>query len=379
MNTDSVRMSARSAATPDTPEMVADDADSYDQDADTGWRPVWRRFRSNRLGYASLLLFVVMLLASVFSDVIATDRPLIVRYDGHYHFPLLKTYADTQFGGDLPTPADYLDPDVRGRLHAKGSWAMYAPDHYRYDTINYYAAQPNPAPPSAENWLGTDSFGRDVFARVLYGFRTSIFFALALTLTSAVLGIVSGAVQGFFAGRVDLVGQRLLEIWNALPDLYLLIILGSIFQPSLLLLLVLLSMFGWIALSDYVRAEFLRNRSLEFVKAARTLGLTNFQIIWRHILPNSLTPIITYLPFRMNSAILSLTSLDFLGMGVPPPTPSLGELLAEGKDNLNAWWISAAAFTALVVTLLLLTFIGDALRKALDGRSRGAALGGRGR
>jgi microcin C transport system permease protein len=213
-------------------------------------------------------------------------------------------------------------------------------------------------------------------ARIIYGFRLSVLFGLALTILSSVVGIGVGAVQGFFGGWVDLIGQRLIEIWSALPDLYLLIIFASIFTPSLWLLFILLSMFGWLVLSDYVRAEFLRNRMLDYVKAASTMGLTNAQIMWRHVLPNSLTPVITFLPFRMSAAILSLTSLDFLGLGVQPPTPSLGELLQEGKNNLDAWWISISAFTALVVTLLLLTFMGDALRNALDTRSRGSAFGG---
>lgn len=235
---------------------------------------------------------------------------------------------------------------------------------------------PNPAPPSRANWLGTDAQGRDLLARLVYGFRVSVEFGLILTVIGTLLGIAAGAVQGFFGGRIDIVGQRLIEIWSSLPELYLLIIFASIFTPSLWLLFVLLSMFGWLVLSDYVRAEFLRNRALDYVKAARTMGLSNAQIIWRHVLPNSLTPVITFLPFRMSAAILSLTSLDFLRLGVPPPTPSLGELLKQGKNNLDAWWISVSAFAALVVTLLLLTFIGDALRNALDARTRGSAFGG---
>jgi microcin C transport system permease protein len=218
------------------------------------------------------------------------------------------------------------------------------------------------------NWLGTDSQGRDMTARLLYGFRVSIWFAIALTAIGVVLGVAAGAVQGYFAGRVDLVTQRLIEIWGSMPELYLLIIFASIFEPSLLLLLVLLSLWGWMGLSDYVRAEFLRNRSLEFVKAARALGLSDAQIIWRHVLPNSMTPVITFLPFRMSAAILALTSLDFLGLGVPSTVPSLGQLLNQGKNNLDAWWIIVPTFALLVVTMLLLTFIGDALRDAFDTR-----------
>ncbi len=254
------------------------------------------------------------------------------------------------------------------RIRAGDNFAIYPPVRYSYDTINYFAKVPNPAPPSAENWLGTDDRGRDVFARLLYGFRLSVIFALALTISGTLLGMLAGAVQGFYGGRIDLTLQRLIEIWGSLPELYLLIIFASIFEPHLWLLFVLLSLFGWIGLSDYVRAEFLRNRQLDYVRAARAMGLSNWQIIRRHVLPNSMTPVITFLPFRMSGAILSLTSLDFLGLGVPPPTPSLGELLNQGKANLDAWWISLATFVVLVLTLLLLTFMGDALRNALDTR-----------
>ncbi|MEA3121829.1 MAG: microcin transport system permease protein, partial [Paraburkholderia sp.] len=269
-----------------------------------------------------------------------------------------------------------LDPYIASRITSNGNFAIYPPDRHYYDTIDYFASRPFPAPPSSANWLGTDQFGRDVLSRLLYGFRVSVLMALALTVSGVVFGVLSGAVQGFYGGRVDLIGQRLIEIWGSMPDLYLLIIFASIFEPTLWLLFVLLSLFGWLVLSDYVRAEFLRNRSLDYVRAARTMGLSNWQIIWAHVLPNSLTPVITFLPFRMSAAILSLTSLDFLGLGVPPPTPSLGELLQEGKNNLDAWWISMSAFLALVVTLLLLTFMGDALRNALDTRNRGSAFGG---
>ncbi|WP_080420456.1 ABC transporter permease [Burkholderia ubonensis] len=329
-----------------------------------------QRFRRHKVGFASLVVFAILFAASLLAGCLANDRPLVARYDGRWLFPALHAYADRQFGGALPTEADYLDPFIRDQFARPGNFALYAPDHYRYDTVAYHAARPFPAPPSAENWLGTDAFGRDVFARALYGFRSSILFAAALTLSGALVGVLAGAVLGYHAGRVDLVGQRLIEVWNALPDLYLLIILSSIFEPSLPLLFALLAAFGWITLSDYVRGEFLRQRSLDYVRAARTLGLSDWQIMRRHILPNSLTPVITYLPFRMSAAIVALTSLDFLGMGVPPPAPSLGELLAEGKAHLDAWWISATAIGVLVVTLLLLTFIGDALREVFAQRER---------
>jgi microcin C transport system permease protein len=235
-------------------------------------------------------------------------------------------------------------------------------------SVNYFDPNSSPAAPSAVNWLGTDGDGRDMVARLLYGFRVSIWFALVLTVTGTLIGVAAGALQGYFGGKIDLLLQRFIEIWGAVPELYLLIIFASIFEPSLLLLLVLLSLWGWLGLSDYVRAEFLRNRSLEFVKAARALGLSNAQIIWRHVLPNSLTPVITFLPFRMSGAIVALTSLDFLGLGVPPSVPSLGDLLRQGKGNLDSWWIIFPTFALLVLTMLLLTFIGDALRDAFDTR-----------
>ncbi|MGF6609022.1 microcin C transport system permease protein [Paraburkholderia sp. WSM4175] len=339
-------------------------------------RRVWQRFRRQKLGYWSLIVFATLFVLSLLGEVLANDRPLMVRYDGHYYFPIVKDYPETMFGGDFPTRANYLDPFIRKQLTEKGNFAIYPPNHYHYDTIDYFATRPFPASPSATNWLGTDQYGRDVLSRLLYGFRLSVLMALALTVSGIVLGVLAGALQGFYGGRTDLIGQRLIEVWGSMPDLYLLIIFASIFEPSLWLLFILLSMFGWLVLSDYVRAEFLRNRSLDYVRAARTMGLSNWQIIWRHLLPNSMTPVITFLPFRMSAAILSLTSLDFLGLGVAPPTPSLGELLQEGKNNLDAWWISVSAFAALVITLLLLTFMGDALRNALDTRSRGSAFGG---
>ncbi|MGF6790212.1 ABC transporter permease [Paraburkholderia sp. 35.1] len=340
-------------------------------------RRVWQRFRRQKLGYWSLIVFATLFVLSLLGEVLANDRPLMVRYDGHDYFPIVKDYPETMFGGDFPTRANYLDPFIRKQLTEKGNFAIYPPNHYHYDTIDYFATRPFPASPSATSWLGTDQYGRDVLSRLLYGFRLSVLMALALTVSGIVLGVLAGALQGFYGGRTDLIGQRLIEVWSSMPDLYLLIIFASIFEPSLWLLFILLSMFGWLVLSDYVRAEFLRNRSLDYVRAARTMGLSNWQIIWRHLLPNSMTPVITFLPFRMSAAILSLTSLDFLGLGVAPPTPSLGELLQEGKNNLDAWWISVSAFAALVITLLLLTFMGDALRNALDARSRGSAFGGR--
>ncbi|AVO47846.1 peptide ABC transporter permease [Melaminivora suipulveris] len=330
----------------------------------------WQRFRANRLGLWSLVLFCTLVALSLAAELISNDRPLVVRYEGQLYFPLMKDYAETTFGGDFPTPADYLDPFVRQRITQGGNWAIYPPNHYGPGTLNYFSKEPNPSPPSRENWLGTDDRGRDMLAQLIYGFRVSVLFGLALTAVGVVLGVAAGAVQGFFGGKTDLAFQRFIEIWGSMPELYLLIIFSAVFAPSIALLLVLLSLFGWMGLSDYVRAEFLRNRQLDYVKAARALGVKNGQIIWRHILPNSMTPVVTFLPFRMGAAILALTSLDFLGLGVPPGTPSLGELLSQGKNNIDAWWISLSTFAVLVTTLLLLTFMGDALRDALDPRKQ---------
>jgi len=331
-------------------------------------RRAWRRFRRNPLGFWSLVVFSTLVVLSLFADVLSTDKPLVVRYEGKTYFPVLRDYSEKTFGGDFETPADYLDPFIEQRITQGGNWALYAPNRYGPATLNYFSKPPNPAAPSRDNLLGTDERGRDLLAQLIYGFRVSVLFALALTVVGVVLGIATGAVQGFFGGKIDLTFQRLIEIWGAMPELYLLIIFSAIFTPSVSLLLILLSLFGWMGLSDYVRAEFLRNRQMDYVRAARALGVGNLQIMWRHILPNSMVPVVTFLPFRMSAAILALTSLDFLGLGVPPGTPSLGELLSQGKGNIDAWWISLATFCVLVVTLMLLTFMGDALRDALDPR-----------
>lgn len=331
-------------------------------------RRAWLRFKRNRLGFWSLWLFCALVLVSLCAELVSNDKPLIVRYEGQTYFPMLRDYSEKTFGGDFDTPTDYLDPFIQQRLSADGNWAIYTLNRYGPNTLNYFAKSPNPSAPTADNWLGTDDRGRDLLAQLLYGFRVSVLFGLALTATGVVLGVVTGAIQGFFGGKTDLAFQRFIEIWGSMPELYLLIIFSAVFAPSIALLLILLSLFGWMGLSDYVRAEFLRNRQLDYVKAARALGVGNWHIIWRHILPNSLTPVVTFLPFRMSAAILALTSLDFLGLGVPPGTPSLGELLSQGKNSIDAWWISLSTFAVLVVTLLLLTFMGDALRDALDPR-----------
>jgi len=335
-------------------------------------RRAWLRFKQHRLGFWSLILFSVLVLISLGAELESNDRPLLARYEGKWYVPIVQDVPETTFGGDFETATDYLDPFIQAQFEKPGNFAIYPINRSHHRTINYFAKEPNPSAPSADNWLGTDDRGRDVLARLIYGFRVSVLFGLALTVIGVVIGVLSGAVQGFYGGRTDLYLQRLGEIWGSMPELYLLIIFSAVFSPSVGLLILLLSLFGWIGLSDYVRAEFLRNRQLDHVRSARALGLTNWQIIRRHILPNSLTPVVTFLPFRMSAAILALTSLDFLGLGVPLDTPSLGEMLQQGKNNLDAWWISLSTFGVLVLTLLLLTFMGDALRDALDPRKEHA-------
>lgn len=331
-------------------------------------RRAWGRFKDNKRGYYSLWIFSILFGLSLFADVLSNDKPLIIHYQGEYYFPLLTHYPETQFGGDFATEADYNDPYVKNLITTGDNWAWYPPNPYRYNSINYYTKHPNPAPPSSDNLLGTDDRGRDVLARLIYGFRLSVLFAFVLTAIGIVIGVLAGALQGYLGGRFDLTAQRLTEIWASMPELYLLIIFASLFEPSVLLLIILLSLFGWMGLADYVRAEFLRGRNMDYVMAAKAMGVSNRAIILRHLLPNSMTPVITFLPFRISGAILALTSLDFLGLGVPPSTPSLGELLSQGKENIEAWWLSLTTFVVLVGALVLLIFIGEALREALDPR-----------
>lgn len=328
----------------------------------------WRRFKANRRGYVSLWIFVILFVLSLGAEFISNDKPLLIHYEGEYYFPLFNTYPETTFGGDFITETDYLDPFIREQLKSGDNWAIYPLNPYSYDTINYFAQYPNPAAPSGDNLLGTDDRGRDVLARLIYGFRISVLFAFAVTGMIVVIGMLIGAIQGYFGGRIDLIGQRISEVWSSMPRLYLLIILASIFTPSLLLLIILLTVFGWMGMADYVRAEFLKGRNMDYVTAARAMGLSNRTIMRRHIMPNAMTPVITFLPFELSGAILALTSLDFLGLGVPPSTPSLGELLAQGKENLDAWWLSMTTFGVLVGMLMLLIFIGEALREAFDTR-----------
>lgn len=328
----------------------------------------WRRFMRNKRGYYSLILFSLLIGVSLVSEIISNDKPFLVVYQGNYYYPLWNQYPETQFGGDFETETDYRDPYIFEKITTEGNKAFFPFNKHSFNSINLEIDGPVPSPPTPENILGTDDRGRDVFARLLYGFRLSVLFGFFLTLVGTVVGIVAGSLQGFFGGKVDLYFQRFIEIWSSMPELYLLIIFASIFKPSVLLLLILLSLFSWMGLSDYVRAEFLKGRNMEYVKAARALGVGNVTIMYRHLLPNGMTPVITFLPFRMSAAILALTSLDFLGLGVPPSTPSLGELLSQGKANIDAWWLSLSTFIVLVGMLILLIFIGEALRETLDPR-----------
>jgi len=333
-------------------------------------RRKWYSFRRNGRGFYSLLFFSMLFFLALFAELLSNDKPFLIKYNGELYFPLLKVYPEVVFGGDFESETDYRDEYILEKLNAGDNFVIFPPNPHSYNSINLSLDQPVPSPPTRENLLGTDDRGRDVLARLIYGFRLSVLFGFALTAVGTLLGIIAGAVQGYFGGRTDIFFQRFIEIWGAMPELYLLIIFASIFKPSVLLLLILLSMFGWMGLSDYVRAEFLKGRNLEYVKAAKALGVGNLTIMYRHLLPNGMTPVITFLPFRMSGAILALTSLDFLGLGVPPSTPSLGELLAQGKANIDAWWLSLSTFIVLVGTLVLLIFIGEALREAFDPRKQ---------
>ncbi|PIE42976.1 MAG: ABC transporter permease [Gammaproteobacteria bacterium] len=324
-------------------------------------------FTNNKRGLWSLWLFLGLFFVTLFAELIANDKPLIVRYDGTFYFPVVRMYAETEFGGEFTTEADYRDSYVKQLIDAKG-WMIWPPIRYSYDTINYDLPTPAPSPPSSENWLGTDDQGRDVLARTIYGFRVSVLFGLTLTLFSSIIGVIAGALQGFYGGKIDLFGQRLIEIWSGLPVLYLLIILASIVPPNFWWLLGIMLLFSWMTLVDVVRAEFLRARNFEYVRAARSLGLGNWGIMFTHMLPNAMVATLTFMPFILTGSITALTALDFLGFGLPPGSPSLGELIAQGKANLQAPWLGTTAFVVLSTMLTLLVFIGEAVRDAFDPR-----------
>ena len=325
------------------------------------------QFRANTRGFVSLWLFLALFLVALSADLIANDKPLLITYDGGVYVPIVRVYAETEFGGDFDTEADYRDPYVQDLINAKG-WMLWPPIRFSYDTINYNLPTPAPSAPSAENWLGTDDQGRDVLARVMYGFRLSVLFGLALTVLSSIIGVFAGAMQGYFGGWLDLIMQRVIEIWSSMPSLYILIIFSAFFVPGFWTLLFILLLFSWVSLVDVVRAEFLRTRNFDYVRAARALGVDHGTIIWRHVLPNAMVATLTYMPFILTGSITALTSLDFLGLGLPPGSPSLGEMLAQGKNNLHAPWLGMTAFLSLAIMLTLLTFIGEAVRDAFDPR-----------
>ncbi|UYG09612.1 ABC transporter permease [Halomonas sp. M4R1S46] len=333
--------------------------------------PISRRrlatFHGNRRARWSLWVFLTLFVVSLGAELVANDRPLLMQYQGQWYVPLLVDYPDTEFGGFLPTPANYRDPYIQETIEADG-WILWPPIPFTYDTLDMGLSHPAPSPPDARHWLGTDDQGRDVLARVIYGFRLSVVFALVLTIGSMVLGVLIGGVQGYFGGKVDLIGQRLIEIWSGLPMLFLLIILASLVEPNLWWLLGIMLLFSWLGLVDVVRAEFLRARNLEYVRAARAMGLPSHLIMWRHVLPNAMVATLTFIPFLFTGAITTLTALDFLGFGLPPGSPSLGELVAQGKNNLQAPWLGITAFLTLAVMLSLLVFIGEGLRDAFDPR-----------
>jgi microcin C transport system permease protein len=362
----------------------------------------WHNFKSNRRGYWSLWLFLVLFFLTLFAEIVANDKPLLVKYDGGYYAPIFNIYPETIFGGEFETEADYRDPFVTDLIKEKGGWVVWPPIRYSYDTVNLdfpgyklvdgeRKAAGFPAPPNWMvgketcaarddeqlarycavknwNWLGTDDQGRDVVARLIYGFRISVLFGLTLTLISSVIGVLAGAIQGYFGGWVDLIFQRFIEIWTSVPTLYLLIIIAAVIEPNFWILLGILLLFSWVALVGVVRAEFLRGRNFEYINAARALGVSNKVIMFRHLLPNAMVATLTFMPFILNGSITTLTSLDFLGFGLPPGSPSLGELLAQGKSNLQAPWLGLSGFFSIAIMLSLLVFVGEAVRDALDPR-----------
>jgi len=351
----------------------------------------WQTFTANRRGYWSLWIFLILFGISLCAEFIANDKPILVEYGGQLYWPIFKAYPETDFGGIFETEADYRDPVVQELITENGGWILWPPIRFSYNTQNKNPPMAFPVKPTwlltdkdcelavergfhpcndqlEWNWLGTDDQGRDVVARIIYGFRISVLFGLVLTVFSSIIGVAAGAVQGYFGGWTDLLFQRFIEIWTSVPQLYLLIIVAAVIEPNFWILLGILLAFSWVALVGVVRAEFLRARNFEYVTAARALGLPNMKIIFRHLLPNAMVATLTFMPFILNGSITTLTSLDFLGFGLPPGSPSLGELLAQGKDNLQAPWLGLTAFFVIAVMLSLLIFVGEAVRDALDPR-----------
>lgn len=328
----------------------------------------WSNFKANRRGYYSSIIFLILFLLTIGAEFIANDRPLVVSYDNKLYFPVVKDYPETTFGGDFETEAHFRDAYVQKLISEKNGWIFWPIIPFSFDTINYQLPVPAPAPPSAVNWLGTDDQGRDVVARVIYGFRISVLFGLTLTLFSSIIGVLAGAIQGYFGGLIDLIGQRFMEIWGGMPVLYLLIIMASLVQPNFWWLLLLMLLFSWMSLVHLVRAEFLRARNMDYVRAAKALGARDLKIMFKHMLPNAMVASLTYLPFVLTHSVTTLTALDFLGFGLPPGSPSLGELLNQGKNNLQAPWLGISAFCVLATILMLLIFTGEAVRDAFDPR-----------
>jgi microcin C transport system permease protein len=351
----------------------------------------WQNFKANRRGYVALWVFLVLFVVTLFAEFIANDRPYFISFEGKWYFPVFVTYPETTFGGDFETAADYRDPYLQKLISEKGGFMIWPPIRYSYNTHNLDLPTPAPSPPTwmlteeqckhvvehkglkgcsdlEYNWLGTDDQGRDVLTRIIYGFRISVLFGLTLTIISSIIGIAAGAVQGFFGGWVDLVFQRVIEIWTSVPPLYLLLIISSMLVPGFFVLLGILLLFSWVSLVGLVRAEFLRGRNFEYIQAARALGVSNIVIMFRHLLPNAMVATITFLPFIVSSSVMQLTALDFLGFGLPPGSPSLGELLSQGKANIQAPWLGITGFFTVAVMLSLLIFVGEAVRDAFDPR-----------
>lgn len=333
--------------------------------------PVWEKrrmsFAKNRRAMAAAVLFLSIFIVSLFSEFLANDKPLVIKYKNEFYFPIFKTYTDEFWGGDFPTPADYKDPYIIQKIKQEG-WMVMPLIPFSYNTVDYEIDTPAPSAPDKHHWLGTDDEGRDIAARILYGIRLSVVFAFLLTLFSSIIGIVVGAIQGYFGGKIDIILQRFIEIWESLPQLFILIIVASVFLPTFWTILLILMLFSWTSLTTMVRAEFLRARNFEYVMAAKALGVGNFRIIFRHILPNALVTSITFIPFILSESIVALTSLDFLGLGLSGEYPSLGDLVRQGKDNLQAPWIGITIFIVLSGLLTTLIFIGEGVRDAFDTR-----------
>jgi len=383
------------AKTPDTttvsPVGLAVPPESHRVDLSPISRRRWQNFKANRRGYWALWIFLVLFVISLFAEFVANDKPLYLRYDGKSYFPVFFTYPETTFGGDFETAADYRDPYLQKLIAEKGGTMIWPPIRYSYDTHNLDLPTPAPSKPTwlltekqcqpvverkkltgcrdlEYNWLGTDDQGRDVVARLIYGFRISVLFGLTLTIASSIIGVAAGAVQGYFGGWTDLLFQRFIEIWNSIPYLYVLLIISSVLPPGFFVLLGIMLLFSWVSLVGLVRAEFLRGRNFEYIQAARALGVSNTVIMFRHLLPNAMVATMTFVPFIVSSSVMTLTALDFLGFGLPPGSPSLGELLSQGKANIQAPWLGLAGFFTVAIMLSLLIFIGEAVRDAFDPR-----------